>query len=122
MLDAQRASRTNSNPDSPFIGCRGSDDSGRPSAIRRLGSPDSDSVSGNRLLVGRVRRAEVEFLHLSESGVQQALTTTAPFHLPARKNLPVLALITPTPLESLREVPYITPHTSSLFLPSQSSE
>jgi hypothetical protein len=43
-------------------------------------------------------------------------------YLPPRKNLPVVASTTPWPLESLRELPYMIPHTSSLFLPSQSSE
>jgi hypothetical protein len=43
-------------------------------------------------------------------------------YLPARKNLPVVASTTPWPLESPGEVPYLIPHTNSLFLPSQSSE
>jgi hypothetical protein len=42
-------------------------------------------------------------------------------YFPARRNLPVLASITPMPLESLAEEPKRTPHTSSFLLASQSN-
>ncbi len=51
----------------------------------------------------------------------QAATAAAKSYFAAPKNLPEVASITPTPLESPRLAPYITAHTSCRFLASQSS-
>jgi hypothetical protein len=50
-----------------------------------------------------------------------AATAAAESYFAAPKNLPEVASITPTPLESPRLAPYITAHTSCRFLASQSS-
>ena len=85
----------------------------RPGLLLRVGSCHSSALS--------VRPSSSSYIRGNPEFNTHSLTT-APFYLPARKNLPVVASTTPTPFESLRELPYMIPHTSCFDLASQSSE